>query len=195
MFVNELKMWGLILTLVIILVVIGLLVLVIYALHQREQMTITEDSGYSVDFSINEAQLFENFKTQVMRDIACKSSMTNEEFAEFVKGKLPENERRKLKALLIKRLISCIEPLKKIKADRQGIPALAEKKLISDEYFASFSQAERTLNEEIELILEQSDLLEPGWNKTIFNQAVQFWRLEIEKQKMMAAAAAASHAK
>jgi hypothetical protein len=182
-------MWGLVLTLVVILLVIGALVLVIYSLHQREQLAVTVESSYVVKFSVAEAQLYENLKMRFMRDVACKSSMESVEFAEFVKKQLSDPERKKLKAMLVKRLMAVIEPLRSIQADRKGIPALAQRKLVSEEFLASFVQTERTLNEEIELVLEQADLIEPDWSKSIFTQAVNFWRLEMEQKRMTQQAA------
>jgi hypothetical protein len=111
------------------------------------------------------------------------------EFAEFVKKQLSDHERKKLKAMLVKRLMAVIEPLRSIQADRKGIPALAQRKLVSEEFLASFVQTERTLNEEIELVLEQADLIEPDWSKSIFTQAVNFWRLEMEQKRMTQQAA------
>jgi hypothetical protein len=177
-------MWGLVLTLGAILALIGFLVLVIYSLSLRERLLNTgESSVYAIDFSITEAQQYESFKSQTMREVACKSSMTDTEFREFIKTQIPDGDRRKLKALLVKRLMACIDPIRKLQADKQGLPALAQRKLVSEEYLESFTQAERTLNEEFELIMSEADALESNWSKTIFSQAVQFWRLEQEKKQ------------
>ena len=89
---------------------------------------------------------------------------------------------KKLKALLVKRLMAIITPLQKLQADKTGLNALATKKLVSDSYVYEFLAAEQSLNQEIEYCFMEAELLEQGWSKTIFEQAINFWRINLVKQ-------------
>ena len=88
---------------------------------------------------------------------------------------------KKLKALLVKRLIAVIEPLQKLQIDRSGLHVLAGRKLISDEYYNDFQHSEKLLNSEIEYCFMEAEYIEQGWSKTIFETAINFWRLSMRQ--------------
>jgi len=78
--------------------------------------------------------------------------------------------------------MAMIEPMRKLQVDRTGLNILANRKLVSDEYYIEFQSSERALNSEFEYCFRESDLLEEGWSKTIFEQAISFWRMTLQKQ-------------
>ena len=107
--------------------------------------------------------------------------MNASDFIELVK-KSPDADRKKLKALLVKRLMAIIDPMRKLQNDRTGLNVLAGRKLISEDYFIEFLSSERALNSEIEYCFREADMLEAGWSKVIFEQAINFWRMNLAKQ-------------
>jgi len=77
--------------------------------------------------------------------------------------------------------MAIIEPMRKLQVDRTGLNVLANRKLVSDEYYLEFLASERTLNSEIEYCFREADQLEDGWSKTIFEQAISFWRMSLRQ--------------
>ena len=74
--------------------------------------------------------------------------------------------------------------MQKLQADKTGLNVLANKKLVSDSYVYDFLSAEASLNGEIEYCFVEAELMEQGWSKTIFEQAINFWRISLVKQEV-----------
>jgi len=76
--------------------------------------------------------------------------------------------------------MAVIEPMRKLQVDRTGLNVLANRKLVSDEYYYEFLASERALNSEIEYCF-RSHRLEEGWSRSIFEQAIGFWKMNLMK--------------
>ena len=75
-----------------------------------------------------------------------------------------------------------IEPMQKLKTDKSGLNTLAARKLVSDSYYHEYQASEAALNSEIEYCFFEAELLEQGWSKTIFDQAIHFWKVGMKSR-------------
>lgn len=94
----------------------------------------------------------------------------------------PEEQQALSKALLL-RLMKVIDRLDQVQRDKPGNWQLWKRKLVSERYWASLCDAERLVGEEIDSCLAEAEQLKPGWREHIFHQAVQFWRIEKQRER------------
>lgn len=104
--------------------------------------------------------------------------ITPERAFKIIREALADDERKKLKTALMHWLIAVIDVLAQVEKDRPGAARLAEKRLVSDEYWEGVQEAFGGIHEAIEEINKEADELEEGWSQAIFPQALQFWRLQ-----------------
>lgn len=102
--------------------------------------------------------------------------------------KLAPEEKLSLQHSLMRRLVKIIERLDKVQRDKPENWKLWRGKLVTEEYWNSLLEAEKVVGEEVDICLAEAEEVEPGWKEHIFQQAVQFWRMdknqEIEKKEI-----------
>jgi len=97
--------------------------------------------------------------------------------------KLSPQERTLLQNALMQRLVKSIDRLDQVQRDKPGNWKLWRGKLVSERYWASLCDAERLVGEEIDSCLFEADELEPGWRDIFFQQAVQIYRIEKQRER------------
>ena len=179
-------MWGLIVTL---LIVLGLLFYVgswVWASYRQEQEgrseTVVGVTRYDLGASTAEASAYEEARSSLLKEIFRKDDVPAVQLATAFKTTIPDSDRKRLKALLIRRMISCIDPIRKLRNDKQGLLALAGKKLVSEQYVRDYFESEHMMNSEMEYIMGESEILEEGWSSKIFTQALTLWKHEMQKK-------------
>jgi len=106
--------------------------------------------------------------------------------------KLQADERLSLQQALMRRLVKDIERLDQVQKDKPGNWKMWRGKLITEHFWASLCDMERLVSEEVDSCLAEAEELEPGWRDHIFQQAVQFYRMDqqhqVEKKEVKKAA-------
>ena len=97
---------------------------------------------------------------------------------EILRTKIADQDRKKLKTLLVRYMMAVIEILARVEKDRPGAAKLYERKLVSDQYWSELNEAMKMVNGLLEKIMAEAEFIEEGWGSKIFPQAIQFWRLE-----------------
>jgi len=92
--------------------------------------------------------------------------------------KLPQEDRQALAEALMRRLVRTIDRLDQVQNDKPGNYKLWQKKLVSEQFWASLVDAERLIGEEVDSCMAEADEIQAGWREHIFHQAVQAWRRE-----------------
>lgn len=92
--------------------------------------------------------------------------------------KLEPEERLGLQQALMRRLVKTIDILDKVQRDKPGNWKMWRGKLVTENFWNSLCEAERIVGEEVDQCLAEAEELEPGWREHIFQQAVQFWRMD-----------------
>lgn len=138
---------------------------------------------YVMDLPEAEIDAFYDLRDKFMRQVGYTGPAEGEK-PEHWAAKLPQEERRAICQSLMNRLVKTIERLDKVQTEKPGSWKLWQKKLISEQYWASLVEAEKIVGEEIDVCMAEADELEPGWREHIFPQAVQLWRME--KQQLAA---------
>jgi len=97
-------------------------------------------------------------------------------------SKVPKEDRAALQKALMRRLVSCIGKLDQVQKDRPGNWKLWQSKLISEGFWQSLQDAEKTVSQEIDSCIAEADELEHGWKEHIFQQGVQVYRVQMQQE-------------
>jgi len=97
-------------------------------------------------------------------------------------SKVPKEDRGALQKALMRRLVSCISKLDQVQKDRPGNWKLWQSKLISEAFWESLQDAEKTVSQEIDSCISEADELEQGWKEHIFQQGVQVYRVQKQQE-------------
>lgn len=112
-----------------------------------------------------------------------KLELNVEKAREIIRTKLDEEEKKKLRTVLMRWLIAVIDVLAQVERDRPGAARLYEKKLVSDEYWEGVQSCFQGSHEVIKEINGEAEFLEDGWGAQIFPQALQLWRVTKMREK------------
>jgi len=96
--------------------------------------------------------------------------------------KVPQEERTGLQKALMKRLVTNIGKLDQVQKDRPGNWKLWQTKLISERFWNSLLESEKTVSQEIDECIAEAEEIEPGWRDHIFPQAVQIYRMQRQQE-------------
>lgn len=89
---------------------------------------------------------------------------------------LPDVEKMKLAQALMKRLVSIIDTLAAVEQEKPGYYKLWQQKLISERYWNSLTDLQAAIEFEIKVCKEEAMAIHPGWEQSIWPEAVQRWR-------------------
>lgn len=96
--------------------------------------------------------------------------------------KVPQEQRTELQKALMKRLVTDIGKLDQVQKDRPGNWKLWQTKLITERFWSSLLEAEKTVSQEIDECIAEAEEIEPGWRDHIFPQAVQIYRMQRQQE-------------
>eukprot|EP00747_Dinoflagellata_sp_TGD_P164605 gnl/TRDRNA2_/TRDRNA2_184765_c0_seq1.p1 gnl/TRDRNA2_/TRDRNA2_184765_c0~~gnl/TRDRNA2_/TRDRNA2_184765_c0_seq1.p1 ORF type:complete len:262 (+),score=68.04 gnl/TRDRNA2_/TRDRNA2_184765_c0_seq1:153-938(+) len=137
-------------------------------------------STYDLPLAVNDIDTYYDLKDRLQKQclaVVNPSGECPEDGREipWVPALNPE-DKHNLKIALMRRLVSAVDRLDKVKRDKPGNWKLWRGKLVSEQYWTSLCECEKRVGEEIDSCLWESAELEPGWEKHIFPQAVQHWQ-------------------
>jgi len=97
------------------------------------------------------------------------------EDAEWV-GKIPEQTKEMLKALLLRRAVGLVHILKPIEEQRRSMRIMQSKGALPENHYASFEHADELCGNELKSIMEESQIIAPGTPpNAIIQSAVQLY--------------------
>lgn len=128
--------------------------------------------------------LKDKLQTQYAPDYQEQAEKAQEEGTSIERwtAKVPKEDRGALQKALMRRLVSCIGKLDQVQKDRPGNWKLWQSKLISEAFWQSLQDAEKTVSQEIDSCIAEADELEQGWKEHVFQQGVQVYRVQKQQE-------------
>ncbi|EER19750.1 hypothetical protein Pmar_PMAR006677 [Perkinsus marinus ATCC 50983] len=168
--------------------VCGYLATIIFEDYRRQSTATSEflqatggTGEYEIDLPEEELNAYLDFKEKVLQEYLVKerkgrviSDLDAPEMMRIIRHEIPESDRRKLKALVLKRCIGCVHVLAQLQRDKPGAARMMDKKLVADKDF----------NAEMDDVVKESEMIEEGFGRNVWPQGLQFYRLEQHKEMM-----------
>mmetsp|Transcript_36971 Transcript_36971/g.80273 ORF Transcript_36971/g.80273 Transcript_36971/m.80273 type:complete len:332 (+) Transcript_36971:167-1162(+) len=95
---------------------------------------------------------------------------------------VPVEQKNELKKALLRRTLAGISRMEQVQKDKPGHAKLWHTKLVSEKFWESLLEAEKSVNQEIESCVAEAEEIETGWKEHIFPQALHLYRLQRQQQ-------------